>query len=76
MAQVKATVKAGMSLHKAADKYGVTKSTLERVCHRKQDEQIGGQTVFTKLEENIFCKYITTTADWSFPSAFWTSALL
>ena len=66
MAQVKATIKAGMPLHRAADKYGVTKSTLEQVCHGKQDEQIGGQTVFTELEENMFCKYITTTADWGF----------
>ena len=55
MAQAKATVKPGMSLDKAADNYGVTKSTLESVCHGKQHKQIGGQTVFTDLEENMFC---------------------
>lgn len=67
IAQAKAAVKAGMSLHKAADKYGVMKSTLELACRRKQHKQTGGQTVFTKLEENMFCKYATATADWGFP---------
>ena len=42
-------------------------STLERACHEKQRKQIGGQTVFTELEENTFCKYVTATADWGFP---------
>ena len=41
IAQAKAAVKAGMSLHEAADKYGVVKSTLELACHRKQHKQIG-----------------------------------
>lgn len=67
IAQAKAAVKAGMSLHKAADKYGVMKSTLEQACHGKQHKQIRGQTFFAKLEENMFCKYVTATANWGFP---------
>ena len=43
------------------------KSTLEQACHGKQHKQIGGETVFTKSEENMFCKYVTATAKWRFP---------
>ena len=39
MAQAKATVNKGTLLRKAADKYGVTKSTMERACHGKQCKQ-------------------------------------
>lgn len=57
----------GTSLRKAAKKFGVSKSTLNRHLNNKNTGKVGRPYVFDKESEEIIAECIALAADWGFP---------
>ncbi|KAK9686715.1 CENP-B N-terminal DNA-binding domain [Popillia japonica] len=56
-----------LSLHEAAQTYGISKSTLWRKVKNRHMKSIGGQTVLSETEEEQIVETILYAADWGFP---------
>lgn len=62
-----AAVKLGMSFRQASEKYGVSKSTIQRHLVGKNCGKFGRPYVFLQDDENILTECIKISADWGFP---------
>ncbi|KAJ4446186.1 hypothetical protein ANN_12879 [Periplaneta americana] len=62
-----ADVKAGLSYRKAAEKYGISKSTIERYTKGRHTGKFGRPYVLHEEDENILTDCIEISSDWGFP---------
>lgn len=62
-----ADVKSGLSYRKASEKYGISKSTIDRHLKGKHPGKVGRQYVLTQADENILTECIKISSEWSFP---------
>lgn len=56
-----------ISANQASKKYGIPKGTLINKIHGRGIKKHGGQTVFSKTEEDEFVDGLLTCAKWGFP---------
>lgn len=56
-----------LSIRKAASLYNIPRTTIKNKIEGKHGKSIGGQTVFTNEEEEIFVSRVTTMCNWGFP---------
>ena len=59
--------KNGLSLRKCEEKHGVPFSTIQKSAKGLHKMPYGGQTVFTKEQEESLVKVIQVCGDWSCP---------
>jgi hypothetical protein len=60
-------IRTKMSIRKAAEKYNITKSTLQRKLKGENLNPHGGQTALSVEEESVLVQGILETANWGFP---------
>jgi hypothetical protein len=60
-------VKEGMSLRKAAEEFGIPKSTIKDNITKEEPTPIGRPTVLTDTEEKMLLEYVEILATWGFP---------
>ena len=60
-------VKAGLSLRKASEEYGVPKSTIKDHLVEGHGDTIGRPTVLTEEEEVLIVERVMLLGDWGFP---------
>lgn len=56
-----------LSIRAAAEKYSVPKSTVHRKYHGKHPRTYGGQTVFSKKDEEHIVNGLLLASQWGFP---------
>lgn len=56
-----------ISVRKAQEKYGISKSTLNRRLHKKQTGKYGRPTVISQEEEAQLAECLSLAAEWGFP---------
>ena len=64
---VKAYKSGRISLRRAAEKFGVKKSTLYDHVKSKSTERQGGQPILNEATEKVFVERLITCAEWDYP---------
>ncbi|XP_013189286.1 uncharacterized protein LOC106142869 [Amyelois transitella] len=62
-----ASVRKGMSIRKAAEKYNVPPATVQRKVRCKHMNKVGRPTVFSNEDENIIVEALILCGKWGFP---------
>lgn len=66
-AAVKSVREKKLSLNKAAEKYGIKRSTLQNRVHDKHNGKQGGQCALSVDDENRLKEMLLITSHWGFP---------
>ena len=56
-----------LSMRKAAEIYKIPHATIKNKLEGKHSKGVGGQTVFTRKEEELFVSRIISMCNWEFP---------